>query len=401
MIFALAMVMILPCKGFPQQLNPPDTVYEETDSIVKYIDPMEYAFMMHEDTKWLVKAGIIVLSDYTNKNPLTVSFEHRLLNSFTFDISLDNIHIDSPEYTYNLFAAHFSLDARWYYRLSKRMKERGIARSMSDNYLAAGFEYTHVFDNGNNDDNLAMKDYLAFSTKWGIQRRFLRHGYADMGIKVGVMNAVNEEFKPSFVMNSYVEMGLCFTKDLYKLERDRLCPFLKCYEADQYIFKSNLSNGIGIGIFENNKWISISPNLSFEHKIGHTPFSLNSELIATFGYAEYLDESTQYERYILTGISLEGRWYYNLKKSIRNGLSGNGLSANYVTAGGVYYKVFGENNEFDTQTGPQLFVAAGWQRLFSKHLYFDIQIGVNYLFEPDRFQNLYEPRFKFSLGYRF
>lgn len=377
------------------------TAQEENDSTVHYLNSMEYAFMMHEDTKWFIKASLVLSNDEVNMNPFKVAFEHRITRSFTANVALDHSPVNLPGDNEYFLPLNISLESRWYYRLKKRMRDEGVAANMSDNYLALGTAYTWLL-NYNNVDLPADHHYLALYAKWGIQRRYLKYGHVDLGIRAGVMTPVDNDFSPSLVLNTYVEMGLGFARDRYSLDREKLCPFIKCYDADRFIIKTNLSDFVNIGYFTDNQWIEASPQVAFEQKIASSPFSLNAELKGTIGYSESNSVEQSYiNRYWIAGLTLEGRFYYNLNKNIRNGKSGNGLSANYVTVGGGYYLVEDEQDKIIQETGPQLFAGTGWQRLLSRHLYFDIQVGVNYYFEPNRFRNLFGPYEKLGLGYRF
>jgi len=401
LIPALINLLFCPFFLFSQEKTGSGIEKEEPDSVLRYVNSMEYAFMMHEDTRWLLKASLVLTKETVNTFPFSIAFERRILKSFTANAAIDHMHVNLPGENEYLLPFNFSLESRWYYRLNKRIREEGVAVNMSDNYLALGIAYTYLL-NYNNVNVSIESHYLSLYTKWGIQRRYLKYGHVDLGIKAGMMDAIDDSFNPSLILNTYVEMGLGFSKDKNELDREKLCPFLRCYEADRFLIKSNLSNLINLGVFTDDKWFECSPQFVFEKKIGTSPVSLSAEVNGTFGYSEFTDEEQFIiERYWIAGFVMEGRYYYNLKKSIRNGRSGNGLSGNYVAAGGGYYFVNDENNNIVIDTGPQLFVATGWQRLLSKHLYFDIEVGANYYFEPNRFQNLFGPFQKLGLGYRF
>lgn len=373
----------------------------ENDSTIMYINSMEYAFMMHEETRWMIKAGMIVKNEYVNQNPFKISFEHRIKNSFTATASIDHSNMVLPENDLYLLPLNFSLETRWYYRMNKRIKEGKAASSLSDNYLAIGGAYTWILNN-QHLESMIDRQYYSLYAKWGMQRRYLKYGHIDIGIKAGMMDGVGNGFTPSLVFNTYVEMGLGFSKDKQAIDREKLCPFLRCYEADRFIIKANLSNLLNIGAFNDYKWVAFSPQVELEQKLGSSPFSLNAWAGITLSYFEFTSADEGYiDRSWIVGATLEGRYYYNLKKSIRTGRSGNGLSANYVAAGGGYHFVNGQNDYMNTETGPQLYLATGWQRLLNRHLYFDIQVGANYYFEPNQMGNLFDPRLKFGLGYRF
>jgi hypothetical protein len=397
-ILLFSLQFLVPSRALAQ----PDTIsgnlQEGSDSVLYYINPMDYAFMMHEETKWMLKAGFRLTLENLNI-PLKVAFEQRISKSFTVNAAIDHESFRPPGENDYVFPIHFSVESRWYYRQNKRMRQEKIARNMSDNYFALGAGYSQ--DLNEIESEIWDDKYWSIYMKWGMQRRFLKHGYTDMGFTAGLMDDLNKTFNPSLFLNTYVDMGLCFTKDKYKLDRDKYCDFIKCYEADKFIIKSNLVDIVNMGVLKDYRWINFSPHIAFEHKIASSPFSINAEINAMAGYSEYYTDAWYYNNYYLVGLDLEGRWYYNLKKSIRTGRSGNGLSANYISAGGRYYFVEDENKVLTTETGPQLFVATGWQRLLSKHMYFDIQVGVDYYFEPNGVPSLFGYRIKTALGYRF
>ncbi|MDX9905132.1 MAG: hypothetical protein RBS55_00950 [Bacteroidales bacterium] len=390
-IILLSLLGLKPGKTFAQ---------EDNDSSVSYVNSMEYAFMMHEDTRWLLKADLVVKNEYVNMNPFKISFEHRIYKSLTANAAIDHVNMNMPgDYKYFL-PLNFSVEPRWYYRLNKRMKEGNAASSLSDNYFAMGVSYTWLL-NYNQVESPVDRRYVSYYAKWGIQRRYLKYGHIDLGIKAGMMDAAGKGFSPSLVLNTFVEMGLGFSKDKQAIDREKLCPFLRCYEADRFIVKTNLTDLVNLGIFLDQKWVELSPQVALEHKLGKSSFSLNASIGGTLGYAEFSEaDKVLIDRYWIGEVSLEGRYYYNLQKSIRNGRSGNGLSANYLAAGGGYCITDGQYNDMIKETGPRLFLATGWQRLLSRHLYFDIQVGANYNFRPNRAGNVFEPMFQYGLGYR-
>ncbi len=377
-----------------------DTTVQLPDSMLYYISSMEYAFMMHEETKWMMKAGFHLSSKDGTYFPLKVAFEQRISKSFTINAAIDHDFPIPTAESYGVFPIRFSLESRWYYRQNKRLHEGRLARNMSDNYLALGTDYSQDLNDMAWDSEIWDDKYLSVYLKWGLQRRYLKHGYTDIGINAGIMDDFKDSFNPFFVLNTYVDMGLCFTKDNYTLERDKYCAFVRCYEADNFIVKSSLVDLVNIGALKNYSWINLSPQVAFEKKIASTPFSINAEIIATVGYSNYYTDAWHQSTYYLAGLDLEGRWYYNLMKNIRNGNSGNSLSASYISAGASYNYVDDNNNILLTETGPQLHLAIGWQRLLSKHLYFDIQVGAEYLFKPNM-SEVFRDRIKLAVGYRF
>ena len=307
------------------------------DSIVQYITPMEYAFMMHEATSWMVKVSANISERYY---ALKLGIEKRISPSFTLNLSIAQSRFEVPGGYWSKNGFQTSLEGRWYYLLNNHIKHNKVARSMSDNYFALGLEHTHVFGGQNTflDQELIEDDYATLFVKWGLQRRFMKHGLADVGVKLGIMNALNHHSSLSMIFGTYVDLGLAFTRDNYQLDREKLCPVFKCYEGYDFIIKSNLSNLIGVNLDSYHKFFHFSPQIAIEQKVAGSTFSINSELSADYSYDEYNYPNNQisYMKYWNVTVILEGRWYYNLNRRIAKGKTGNGLSANYMALGGSY-----------------------------------------------------------------
>ena len=370
-----------------------DTTTSKTDTLIKYLTPMEYAFMMHEQTSWLVKIGVISKS-YGMENFYYAAFEKRIAPSFTLNFSVDYGIYKEDESS----GFQFSLESRWYYRLNKRIKERQTARNMSDNYVALGLSYT-LFT----EEHPEVENYYSFYAKWGMQRRFLKHGYVDFSIKTGLgLPVVDGSPKPSFTFSTNTNLGIAFTKDRYKLNHEKLCPVLKCYSSEKYVFKTNLNGLLYLSYANYRKSLYFTPSLSFERKIGNSPFSINTTLIAFFNHLDDTHYGGYKWTYYGAELSLESRWYYNLRRRILKGKTGNGLSANYIALGGAYrYKHSYENNMTHSDFAPSVYLVTGWQRLYSKHIYTDISIGLSYRFKTQNYDGQILFPLKFGVGYRF
>jgi len=366
---------------------------ESSDTLVKYLTPMEYAFMMHEPTSWMVKTGVL---SGTNRwgSFFTVAYEKRIAPSFTLNLAAD---FGTTRYKYGK-SVQLSIESRWYYRLNKRIREKKTTRNMSDNYLAIGISSIFYFSNDEKESNI-----YSLYTKWGLQRRFLKHWYIDFGIKTGLGVTSFNNPTPYFVFSTFTNVGVAFTKDKFKLNKEKLCPVLRCYAADDYIFKTNLNGVLFFSSYYNRRTLSVEPNLSFEKKIGKSPFSINTELKAFYHLFEFPDGDQNITQYTTLGanILLEGRWYYNLRRRILKGKSGNGLSANYITIGGTYKFIHEVGDIGLNYFVPSVYLATGWQRLFSKHLYIDVKLGIGYQFETKYTDASIIWPLQIGVGYRF
>lgn len=375
------------------------------DTTLKYVNLWEYAFMMHEETSWLFKIDFPVISRLT---VVKLGFEKKIAPSFSLDFEIELS--SSSKYLYNEWSSDryygfsASVEARWYYRMNKRVREKKVDRNMSDNYFAIGLTYSQSI----NPTYLGYESINAFA-KWGFQRRFLKNGHVDFGVKANVLFLINRSSPVYYSLSNFVDVGLAFTKDTYKLDREKLCPLLKCYEADKFIIKSDISRIFQLSFSKNLIDVGISPHIAFERKIGKSPFSVNAELRASM-HNSYLYESKEHYWGFRSDILLEGRWYYNLKQRILKGKSGNGLSANYIATGwgNTFESTLYSSNTRRNRFYNQVFITTGIQRLYSKHMYFDVNFGLGFWLEYEGDYDLmdyYEyklwPYTRFALGYRF
>ncbi|MBN2174435.1 MAG: hypothetical protein JW731_09895 [Bacteroidales bacterium] len=419
----IAMIIVLMNSYYiyPQNTLVSDTLIQPPDSIMQYITPLEYAFMMHEETNWIIKANALVNTQFGNLLNYKLGLEQRLTPSFTLNISLAGSVAWISEKLYHSDYINAAMEARWYYRLKQRRIQNKLAMSMSDNYIALGISDAHLMNKAVTENVIIPQyhDYLNFYLKWGFQRRFLKSGHADFGISAGVIKPMAKNSNYSLSLSTYVDLGFALARDKYNLKQEFICPVMKCYENRNYVLKSNLSHLVTIVIDE---WISgfgLDPNISFEHKINQSSFSVNSELSAQFSFSRfkltensaYLSDSavrtgyrTDNEKNYSTDINIvflaEGRWYYNLKSRMFKGKCGNSLSADYAAFGAVYqftsdelYNRFGYNRPF-------IFLKAGWQRLFSEHLYYDIRLGAEYYFKDDKYKGEIKPLISIAVGFQ-
>ncbi|MCF8405703.1 MAG: hypothetical protein K9H58_17285 [Bacteroidales bacterium] len=409
-VIALLLLMLLFLPGFIQAQK--DSISygltNNQDTILKYISPMEYAFMMHEETSWLFKVNTTLTDLYRYRNYMKVGVEKRIAPSLTLELGLEQLYNEVPsEFPLN-HGVHTSIESKWYYRLNKRIQQKNVARNMSDNYISIGVAYTRYWVNkGFSDweDFTSPKSRSAISgyLKWGMQRRFLKNGHADMGFEVGLSNKLNVKLSPSFIFSTYVNMGLAFTKDKFMLDGNKLCPVLKCYDASNFALKSNVSSLLSLHLSEFLNRIAINPNIAFERKVGNSAFSINTEANGIYGYSEYYfsyNDSFNNSDFWRFGFQLEGRWYYNLKRRMLQGKTGNSLSANYITIGGLY-NISKADYQKKWESQPIIYGAIGWQRFFGKHMYYDIQLGYEYFLNTEPNVQESQPRIKMGIGYRF
>lgn len=382
------------------------------DSTVAYMSPLEYAFMLHEETNWLLKANLLIAADNRNTETFKLSLEKKIATGFSLNgvlISYTNFNLGN-NYSYGM---EFSLESRWYYKMRRSIREKKPASNLSGAYLALGAGYRLVESSYDYPNVYSNLKFIPTFVKWGLQRRFLKRGYVDFGLRAGTNFSLDDIHLPSIQFGTYVNAGLAFTRDKQKLDFDKLCPVLKCHAADKFLLKTNLVDIINVMYVRKTFIGSFIPNIGAEVKIGASPFSINSQLSLRLEYQT--SGNYDFKNFTLSPqLLVESRYYYNLNRRILMGRSGNGLSANYVSLGALYHGNYwtsewsGNKNNF-SETIIGLVAYTGIQRLITDHLYFDLNIGAGYgvEYKHDGFTNTNTNNGKaifklgISIGYRF
>ncbi len=388
------------------------------DSIVEYLTPMEYAFMMHEETNWLFKTNFLfVASDFDGVENLKFSIEKKISKGFSLNAVLFNatsFKLGTTSGGYDPSGIESYLETRWYYKNQTNIRNNKPTANLSGAYIALGAGYRKAnnvtLDHETEDVNL---EFIPLFAKWGVQRRFLKRGFVDVGVMGGWNKSLGGDNYSTLFFSTYVDVGLAFTKDKYKLDFDKLCPVLRCHAEDRFLLKTNLANIINLAYVGESLMGSIAPNIEAEFKLGTSPFSINTKLGSKFEYSKsiYYDFNDKTYR-IEPRLTIEGRYYYNLHRRMLMGKSGNGLSANYISLGLAYRGVYVNRNynSFINRQGNSfvgLKVGTGIQRLISDHLYLDINLGgaygSRYPYQGDPFSNKRRAfiDFGFGVGYRF
>ncbi len=344
---------------------------QRQDSIVAYLTPLEYAFMMHEETRFMLRLPVVGLGA-----------EVELLPYFTF---MAQAEIGYIEYGFDISGQNRAEgELRYYYSSHKT----GV-RNMSGNYVAAGFRFKtleqYTFAEGGTNENT-----MGYYAKWGLQRRYLGNGLIDISLVAGYEEKSSRwtsyDNQPGAFLETHASLGLGLVfGERMELDRDRLCPVLKCFEKENWLFKINLANVMSI-FYDNAQsyQLKLKPKVGVEKKIDQLPLSFDLEL--GFIYSD-LDFDVRRTKAKQIDVKLEGRYYYNLAKRMRLGKSGNGLSANYLGIGCHamdYESMNGEGRNlnywpFTEKINTDIFLGAylviGVQRTFSNNFYFDTSIS--------------------------
>ena len=313
-------------------------------------------------------------SSVTSGKVLGLSYERKVGIDWSLDMSVrylgtsfalsgDNI-VDGES------AFDFKISPRWYYNMKKKMREGGTANNLSGNYFAVGLTHQRTTN---------AVQLTTYTLEWGIQRRYLKNGFVDFQFLAGYSAPNNFGRKGSFVVGTNVNIGFAFAKDNRRLSDARLCDIFRCYETEKRLFKFNLLNAFNAAFVGGVQQIGSTLEFGYEEKIGESPFSFTAHIIGSYNRFENQDLFTA--KYFQLRLKIGPRYYYNLKRQIAKGKSGNGLSGNYFS---IEYGVrFGTGRvTIDNGTSIADFTISqasflmGFQRTISDKLYYDINFGI-------------------------
>jgi hypothetical protein len=351
---------------------------EEDDESIEYLSPLEYAFMMHEETPWMFKLSLPIpggssyrtissINDnrFNTGSVLGLFFERKIGKDWSIDMGASYLGTANDISYFDLKIA-----PRWYYQMRKKIKEGKSGNHLSGNYFSTGLVYQR---------NTVSANWLTFFGEWGFQRRYLANGFLDFGLRAGYSNPLDSGTEGSFTLGSNVNIGIAFAKDRQGLDDSRLCDVFKCYEAERRLFKVNIFQLFNSIFIDDVQSIRSTIELGYEEKIGNSPFSIAAHIAGTFSRSKNQDFFRTRGFTLTTRIG--PRYYYNLKRQIAKGNSGNGLSANYFALEFITdHASFTLINQDQKVKGNGSQVAGdflvGFQRTIGDHLYYDVSLGI-------------------------
>lgn len=307
---------------------------------------------------------------------LNSSFENgRLSKSSQIGSNLLDYHSEK-------YGVEFSLEHRWYLNKRKNIKAGLSGNNLSGTYvslLVGGDWESLALDEFNNANSIPrsiqgkVKTFTYFTgINLGIQKQFTKNGFFDFRVGTGIQRMESNSLflirdgqsspRPTTVdwdgLFNY-ELGLGLTlenKQIKELPTD--CSVFEYHTNKTWLLKLGLTNPVNI--FD-KEFFHGAFNLGIEKKIRTSPFSLNINLNYDF---ILFYENPEFEG--KWSLDLEPRYYYNLKKRMAQGKTGNSFSANYI----------GLRSKFDFFR--EVFTISpiwGIQRQFFKRFLFDYKLG--------------------------
>lgn len=333
-----------------------------SDTSGTYLTPMEYAFMMHEEPKFMLRLPAVGLGA-----------EFMILPGLSFVGQADYLNASiwtEPRVTGEL---------RYYLK-----KDDKVNKHLSGNYIAIGaWKSLPFWVNGVapvSTENSAYATYV----KFGMQRRVFGNGLVDLGLISGWVkrsyvdseSLINSISYLSISSQAQIGLGLVFSSSK-DVDWTRMCPVTRCYDVERFMLKVNFANALNYRFYPNQSGheLWINPKISMEQKVLHSAFSVNAHVAYNLGISSTgMEKLTLQSNWQYLDLQLEGRYYYNLKRRMLRGKSGNGLSGNYFAAG-ARQRRFGADGLHETSV-LEPYIATGIQRTLGKRFYIDVNIGL-------------------------
>jgi hypothetical protein len=392
-------ILIIIVLYFEKMLFAQDTIRVETviDTAFKtpqYIGVYDDVFLSHKETKWLLKAdwmSVLKGEFETGLSGLGIEFERKIGKRFSLNMGLF-ADINILEKYFSSQELSLIIEPRWYVFANKQQAKGIAGNNLNGQYISVRAFLTKFLHSENVLGNLNYLEQQIFSINYGLQKRVYNNWYVNYRAGLGYTTRKNPRHgqwtwgeAKEFGFDTEFTLGLAFggKKSNIKIEA---CDIFRCFEEENSLFKVDVS-GLLQKIERNDIFSQIK--MAYEKKINHSAWSLNSELRYYIRYSKSGSPTTgQFVSDIRkTIISLEPRYYYNLKKRMAQGKSANNLSGNYFSFaigyqwGGENYQNIYDNSPFandsygyDTRIGT---FAPKWgiQRRVFKHGFADFSIA--------------------------
>jgi hypothetical protein len=324
-----------------------DTAYIVTSQIrdqwtpTALVDARSKLFRLQEPVRGMLKINLITqigvgsvdrngqfgLASQDRGINLDLGAERKLSPAFSVDAGM-RLQLLAPDYSesYRWFRyLQTRLEPRWYYGMRRHIREGLQADNLSGNYL--GLELSSAFSRDLTEYQFGM------ALNYGIQRRLFGWGYFDLGYGLGIVRSPRSVFSRGgnvLFTRPRVRLGLVRTQPRPGAAPDEYCEALRCFREERSMWKADLLNLFDLYADSRSQTLAIRPYVAYERKIGVSPFSVNTELFGQSDWGRYAFGETYQYRSASVGLQLQPRWYFNLKRRIALGRSGNNLSGMYL-----------------------------------------------------------------------
>lgn len=321
-IYLLPCLLLLACTLSAQN----DTVFisrsESSEALTPAVltDARNEVFKMQDPCRFLLK--------FLGLQELDLSGEYKLHPALSINAGVQAVVWEDSDW---LTSWTVRAEPRWYYGMSKKVKNGAQANNLSGNYLSLEYGYTHFRNKGLGNRNTLLLN-------WGVQRRLFNRGYFDLGFGVGMGTVSSGPFNRGgrvFFARPRTAIGLAMARPKTVKSTGNYCEALRCFTEEHRMWKIDLYNLLDFYKDYRYQWVSLAPNIGYEQKIAASAWSVHLEIGGLLSRSGATvdnagQEQTYYSHTYQAMAVLEPRWYYNLKRRIAQGKSGNSLSGTYV-----------------------------------------------------------------------
>jgi hypothetical protein len=344
---SLSLFLAFQCVVLAQRDTSYQTLRQESGEYTAPIieTPSDRLFRTQVPSRWMLKLNLAqVFSPFENNlqtanslsgTPLDVGVEYKISPALSLSVNygfrLGYQFLDRGGW---LYSSALAVEGRWYHDMKKRIKAGRGANNFNGKYFALEASIS------NNNPSTETWDDRRIALRYGLQQRVIRNGYFDLSVGVGVTKG-SPIFRTRhfFSTDQRVEGGLAafLPKQKKAATNNNFCEVLHCQDEQIKMLKINVFNVLD---FQTNGIVyslAFRPNIAYEHKIGRSPFSVELDLGGSYSmgkYQYYVWMDQEYNtirstsaRWNATG---ELKWYYNMRKRILEGRSGNNLSGAFI-----------------------------------------------------------------------
>lgn len=415
--FFLAAWPLLAFSAFGQT---PDTTFlsirQEEGLLEKprFIDQYDYLFGTKQPTRFLVKLNVApavqplgkyaleegsifsnVLGDFDDISKAELGLEWKVAPALSLYAGGVVPTRGSKYYQGHYRGGGWRIEPRWYYEMPRRIRAGKSANNVSGNYI--GLEYQAFMQSDRDKEPATLFEryqFQAVNLRYGLQRRLLRYGFVDLSIGAGYQQATYQSVYSSprtdrgLFLETRVAAGLAFGAPRTAKSSVPFCDVLRCFQEDRHLWKIGLAKALQV----NQADLASNPTVSYEQKIGSSPFSVETEVEAFLTTYRDFGDGLQLDKYG-AGLNVQPRWYFLQTRRIAKGKSGNNLSGVFGGLMGGYQWTKWVVNTGDVEFNSHIFYVAPHlgiqQRLFRNGfihykfgLLYDLQDG---LAEPSSF----------------
>ena len=333
----------------------PDTTYttigqtSEAFEKTRFIDRYDHVFGTQTPARFLLKWNTLALLPIiTQGENEQVLQSANLLNSASLDLRAEaklvpmlslqvagTFYRQSPTvFNRGGHAVDIRVEPRWYFDMPRRIRAGKSANNLTGNYI--GLEGRRLwFDNGKYN----TFETNSLSLRFGMQRRLWRYGFFDLGYGVsyqsglyryGILGGAIQEYRDQSIFGE-ARVALGFALGGRKPRRDgavaTVCDVFRCFQEDRRMFKVDLFRALRFG----QNHLSLHPRVSWEQKIGQSPFSVEVEGELGVDGTRYIQNGEVGHLWDSeVGASVQPRYYFLQKRQIAWGKSGNNLNGPFL-----------------------------------------------------------------------